>query len=236
MAYVVGSWRPVVSLLVVFWAAPCSSGQGERVFPDFHAEPGWIDQLTKGGLQDWTTDGEEKGDSAGWMLGGKGPARMTLNLPLADEFKVWLEFKFNGAGVDRPVVEVSMPGRTSTPPLPFNTAGEWMNVVLICQRGPGGRGHVLTAHYALEHSPRGNVILSSGGDRLDSIGFSIPAGATMTLRRVRFQNSPHSAGPDRSDLVMPLLLLGGALIAVMAAGWWLNRRPRQLGERGARTR
>jgi hypothetical protein len=193
-------------------------------FPDLHAEPGWIEQLTKGGLQDWTTEGEEKGDPDGWALGGTRPAKMTLNLPVGDQFKVWLEFKLSGGGATPPMVNLAMPGSTSTVPLPYHTAGGWMNVVIVCQRDQG-RGHTLMARYVVEGAARGSVVLSSGVERLDSIGFSVPAGATMTLRRVRLQNSPRIAAPDSSDVLTPLLLLGGVLAAVMATGWWLNRRP-----------
>lgn len=181
-------------------------------------EPALIEQFDGKKLQGWEIDGESKIENGALVIGGKAEARLRLKEPLGSEFKVILEYKYAGP-------EFSVQFKAGQPPDQnlFHQTLNWTEVVMTRERFGASLG--LPVNYKLRQlgGPlTGSGSLSAPSGQLPALELIVPAGATLTIRRLALQTTPPGEGGGGlwAALIVLALVLGG----IVALGWFLKRR------------
>jgi len=184
-------------------------------------EPALIEQFDGKKLQGWEIDGESKIESGALVIGGKAEARLRLKEALGTGFKVNLEYKYAGPAPFSWQFEAGQPPNRNF----FHDAPTWTEVVMT--RQDAGALFALPVKYVLRelNGPlTGRGSLSARAGRLPTMELIVPAGATLTIRRIALATTPPGEGDGRWWI--PLTILALILAGVVGVGWFLKRRAR----------
>ena len=184
-------------------------------------EPALIEQFDGKKLQGWEIDGESKIENGALVIGGKAEARLRLKEALGSGFKVILEYKYAGPAAFSWQFEAGLPPNRNF----FHDMPTWTEVVMM--RQDAGAFFALPVKYELRerNGPlTGNGSLSAPAGRLPTMELIVPAGATLTIRRLALMTTP--PGEGGGGWWVPLTILAVILAGVVALGWFLKRRAR----------
>lgn len=176
-------------------------------------------------LSDWRATGEVKIKDGMLILGGTRSAKLQLNKLLGPRFKVFLECRVDGPVM--PTIAFTTRGILSggaTSSSLHAHAGSWADVLLVGRTNE--RDMLLIDEYRRRAGtpPDRRGGFGIGGAPLLSL--EIPAGTTLSIRKIRVQRPP--PGDTTQSLFLGLGALMGAVTLIVAVGWLLQRwrRPR----------
>jgi hypothetical protein len=211
-------------VIVVFLDSTCLAWGQDRPA----GTPVLVEQFDGKELHGWKIDGESKIEGGAVIIGGKAESRMHLAEPLGDQFKVILEYKYAG------LPPFSWQFKSGEPPNRnfFHDAPIWTELVMTRERA--GALFALPAKYTIRQlggSLTGSGSLSAPSGPIPTFELIVPAGATLTIRRIALQTTPPGEGGGGlwAALIVLTLVLGG----IVALGWFFKRRgaaaPRAVG-------
>jgi hypothetical protein len=174
-----------------------------------------------GALRGWAvTQGASNPGPEGISLGGKDATKVELTTPLGEQWRLEVEYKIASVG-GSPMLQWDA-GRSWQLP---QAGDRWVQLTITCNsRGGWSRSYWLNYSHQSDGSS-GSGGLAGGSGQVRSLAINVPAGSTMVIRRLALQTSPPVV-KDTSGLYIGIGVLVGCIFAVMAFGWFLNRRRR----------
>ena len=181
--------------------------------------PAWSEQFIGKTLQGWEIDGDTKIEDGVLIVGGKIETKLRCVVPLGNRFELRLECMYSG--FQRPQLHFE----TSAPFWQRELTGApraWGEFIVKRTRTDLGFGHQMVQSFRhLEVTGHHTSTVPPGSGDIRELAFIIPAGQTMSIRRIALQTTP--AGADPGGLWAPLLVLVLVLLGIMTLGWFLNR-------------
>ncbi len=212
----------IAVFFVLLSATSLRAQDAAKVFEDAEKEAAWGELFDGATIDNLQIDGVFSIKDGVLILGGARQTKLQLKAPLGDQFKLVLECRFDGPAPPSTRLAtrsflahgesgMSMPG----------TSGQWQELLYIRKKDEAQDRFMMEAL----HRKVGDKAVSGGGQfggsGIPSLSWDVPAGTTLTIRKIRLQTTPL---PGSSGLYMALIVLTLVLVAVAALGWFLNRR------------
>src|SRR5262245_65449985 len=205
--------------------APKEALWPKEAFQEADGDAAWVEHFDGVTLQGWQPEGDVTIKDGALVVGGARGGKFRLKVPLGDRFKVLLECRYDGPSTPliRFETRTFMSGGISVSSL-HGPGAAWMDLLLVGQDHDGQ--FTLTEYYRTgDKGPASGG--GYGGRGTASLSIEVPAGTTMTIRRLRVQTTP-PAGLGGVFLALGGLAAALTLLAIL--GWWLRRRrPALLG-------
>jgi hypothetical protein len=214
--------RTCALLAVLGLPAAIRAQDAAKVFEDVEKETAWTELFDGATTNNLQIDGDFSLNDGVLVLGGARQTRLQIKAPLGDQFKLLLECRFDGPAT--PSVRLATrsflaQGESGTSMV--GTSGEWQEMLYVRKKDPG-RGTF--AMDTLSRKVADKAIQSAGGmggSGTPTLSWDVPAGTTLTIRKMRLQTTPP---PSSSGLYIALIVLTLVILAVAGLGWFLNRR------------
>ena len=209
----------VAAILVLAFSARAQDAA--KIFEDVEKQNDWNELFDGVTLRELQVDEPIIINNGQLIVGGARPRRLRLKAPLGDQFKLLIECRFDGPVAPSLVLALQSFGARgeSTYPIRGATAGEWQELLYI--RKDAGRGKF--AIDTLTRKADDKTVRSAGqigGSGTVSLSWEVPAGTTLTIKRIRLQTTTSS----NNGLFIALGILALIILMVVAVGWFLNRR------------
>jgi hypothetical protein len=193
-----------------------------KVFADADKETDWIELFDGATIKDLQIDGVFNIKDGALELGGARQTRLRIKAPVGDQFKVLIECRFDGPVTPSLRLAIrSLMAKGESGTSMAGTAGQWQEVLYI-RKEVAGQGRFAMDTLCRKVSDK--AIQSAGqigGTGTPTLSWEVPAGTTLTIRRMRLQTT---APPTSSGLYGALIVLTLVILGIAGLGWFLNRR------------
>ena len=191
----------------------------KEAFQQADGEAAWIEHFDGVTLKGWKTSGDVTIKDGLLLVGGAGKGKLELKVPLGEQFKILMECRYDGP--TRPMLLIETRGFFSGGMSASTLHGPWDVWMELLVVGNTRDGQVTITEYfrIAEKGPASGG--DYGGSGTPSVSIEVPAGVTMTIKRIRVQTT------QPAGLGGVFLVLGGlmaALTLLAALGWYLRRR------------
>jgi len=193
----------------------------EKEFALVDQEADWIELFDGATIKDLQIDGVFTIKDGTLELGGGGQTRLQIKAPLGEQFKVLIECRFDGPAM--PSLRLATRGFLSKGESGMSmggTAGQWQEVLYVRRKADPSKFLLNTLSRNVgDKAVQGGGQM--GGDGTPTLAWEVPAGTTLTIRRMRLQTTAPqtSAGVYGALIVLTLVIL-----SIACLGWFLNRR------------
>ncbi|GEM_PF-3276862 len=213
--------RFIAAILLTLCVGPVAWGQRHEDHDDAKTDPQMAELFDGKQLVGWEVDGEHTIKDGMLIIGGKTAAKLRPKTPMGNKFKLLLEAEYHGA---RPQWIVQIHG--SAAPIPRDwvmSADRLFEIVLINDpNSPNWEHEVRLSFIGPQH--QGTAFEGIGRGSVAGLEIGIPAGARLSIRKLRWHSTPPPPEPTPTGLWIALAVLGLVLCGIMALGWFVNRR------------
>lgn len=193
----------------------------KEAFQQADAEATWGEHFDGATLKGWQPGGEVTIKDGLLVVGGARKGTLHLKVPLGEQFKILMECRYEGP--TPPYLELETRGFLSggkTASTLHGPRAVWMDLLLV---GTTRDGRVTMTEYYRTRDKEPTGAFTYGGLGAPSVRLEVPAGVTLTIRKIRLQTAP-PAGLGRVFMALGGLMAALTLLAVI--GWFLRRRRR----------
>ena len=213
--------RVIAAILLILGVGAVAWGQRREDHEDAKTDPQMAELFDGKQLVGWEVDGEHTIKDGTLIIGGKAAAKLWPKTPMGNKFKLLLEAEYHG---ERPQWIVQIHG--SAAPIAkvwMMSADQFHEIVVINDLDSASWKHeVRVSNIGPTNQGAGFAGIGLGG--VVGLEIGVPAGARLSIRRLRWYNAAPPPEPTSTGLWVAMTVLGLVVVGIMALGWFINRK------------